>query len=50
MQSLFFSKKFLNHICDPFENDCKIRSWKDLKAKLDLDDNRINRINYPQNL
>ena len=39
MQSLFFSKTF-NHIGDLYENNGKIRSWKDLRLKLYLDDNR----------
>ena len=32
---LFFSKK-LNHIGDLFENNCKVISWEDLRAKLSL--------------
>ena len=36
---LFFSKN-LNHIRDLFENNSKMKSWKDLRGKLDLDDNK----------
>ena len=36
----YFSQKTLNHISDLLENNGKMRSWKDLRAKLDLDDNR----------
>ena len=34
----YFSQKILNHIGDLFENNVKMRSWEDLKAKLGLDD------------
>ena len=36
----FFSQKNLNHIGDLFENNSKMRSWEDLRAKLGLDDNK----------
>ena len=36
---LFFSKN-LNHIRDLFENNSKMKSWEDLRGKLDLDDNK----------
>ena len=36
----FLSLKNLNHIDDLFENDCKMRSGEDLRAKLGLDDNK----------
>ena len=36
---LLFPKN-LNHICDLFENNGKTISWEDLRAKLDLDDNK----------
>ena len=32
--------KKLNHIGDLFENNGKMRSWEDLRAKLGLDDNK----------
>ena len=37
---MLFSKKKLSHIGDLFENNGKMRSWEDLKAKLGLDHNR----------
>ena len=35
-----FLKKNLNHISDLFENNDKMKSWEDLRAKLRLDDNK----------
>ena len=37
---VIFFKKNLNHIGDLFENNCKMRSWEDLRSKLDLDYNK----------
>ena len=37
--SLFFSKN-LNHICDLFEDNGKMRSREDLRAKLYLNNNK----------
>ena len=36
----YFSQKNLNHIGDLFENNGKMRSWEDLRAKLGSDDNK----------
>ena len=36
----YFSQKNLNHIGDLFENNGKMKSWEDLRAKLGLDDNK----------
>ena len=36
---LYFSQKNLNHNGDLFENNGKMRSWEDFRAKLGLDDN-----------
>ena len=36
---LFFSKN-LNHIGDLFENNGKMRSWENLRAKLGLENNK----------
>ena len=38
--SYFFSQKNLNHIGDLFENNSKMRSWENSRAKLGLDDNK----------
>ena len=35
----YFSQKNLNHNGDLFENNGKMRSWEDFRAKLGLDDN-----------
>ena len=40
MYNCHFSKKNLNHIDELFENNGKMRSWEDLRAKLGLDDNK----------
>ena len=47
----YFSQKNLNHIGDLFENNNKMRSWEDLRAKLGLDENKKNLLeaNYPRN-
>ena len=37
---VIFLQKNLNHIGDLFGNNGKMRSWEDLRAKLDLDDNK----------
>ena len=36
----YFSQKNLNHIGDLFGNNGKMRSWEDLRTKLDLDDKK----------
>ena len=36
----YFTQKIPNHIGDFFENDSKMRSWEDLRAKLGLDNNK----------
>ena len=36
----YSSQKNLNHIGDIFENNGKMRSWEDLRAKLGLNDNK----------
>ena len=47
----YFSDKNLNQIGDLFENDGKMRSWEDLRAKLGLDDIKkiLMKTNYPRN-
>ena len=40
IQNCYFSQKNLIHIGDLFENNGKMRSWEDLKAKLGFDDNK----------
>ena len=37
---VIFLKKYLDHIGDLFKNNGKLRSWKDLRTKLGLDDNK----------
>ena len=37
---VIFVKKPPNYVDDLFENNDKIRSWNDLRAKLDLDGNK----------
>ena len=46
-----FSHKNLNQIGDLFENNGKIRSWANLRAKLGLDDIKkiLIETNYPRN-
>ena len=36
----YLFQKSPNHIDDLFENNCKMKSWEDLIAKLGLDDNK----------
>ena len=36
----FSQKKNINHISDAFEDNGKMRSWEDLRAKLDFDDHK----------
>ena len=36
----YFSQKNHNYVGDLFENGGKMISWEDLRAKLDLDDNK----------
>ena len=47
----YFSHKNLNQIGGLFENNGKMRSWEDLRAKLGLDDIKkiLLKINYPRN-
>ena len=40
IQNCYFSQKNLIHIGDLFENNSKMRSWEDLKAKLGFDDDK----------
>ena len=37
----YFAKKNLNHVSGLFENNGKMKSWEDLRAKLGLDENKI---------
>ena len=47
----YFSYKNLHQIGDLFENNVKMRSWEDLRAKLGLDDIKkiLIETNYPRN-
>ena len=38
--SRYFPQKYLNHIGDLFEKNGKMRSWENLREKLDFDEKR----------